>query len=215
MKKGFTLIETLLSLAISAMILLGCFALMNNMYNIVSTLEEGDPLDDHANGVENFLTGCIRNAKFPDKMENSLVGSKNNSITGGVRLGVNPESTSLETPQICFGVPKDVPFFISRKNFSPEKICWMELFDDGLYLMWTFIQPESKDRDRNIYKSLISPYVSDVSYIYLRSDGSFKEETEITIDENGAYTLPMLFKLHFKRGSEEQYRNIELYNYEN
>ena len=162
MKRGFTLIEVLFSLAISAIVMVGACVLMFNMSSILERFEEEEPFDVHVNGVEVFLKSVLKNSQMPDSRDytNSFAAFAENANLG---KGNPPDSMMGDKSKICFGVMDDIPFFLSRRGFSPEKDAWLDFREkDGLYIIWTFAKNEnynSASDDRPIYESLVSPFV--------------------------------------------------------
>ena len=216
MKRGFTLIEVLFSLAISAIVMVGACVLMFNMSSILERFEEEEPFDVHANGVEVFLKSVLKNSQMPDSRDytNSFAAFAENANLG---KGNPPDSMMGDKSKICFGVMDDIPFFLSRRGFSPEKDAWLDFREkDGLYIIWTFAKNEnynSASDDRPIYESLVSPFVVSMSYVYIDDDGRWLEEEDMDYVSSSSVAsnqMPNFIKLVFERGKETHTRYISL-----
>lgn len=57
--RGFTLIETVLAISISALVMFGGVALLFDMSKLSESLEMGGSLKSHADGVEGFLRSAF------------------------------------------------------------------------------------------------------------------------------------------------------------
>lgn len=216
MKRAFTLIEVLFSLAISALVMVGACVLMFNMSSILERFEEDEPFDVHVNGVELFLRNILKNSQMSSSRDytNNIEAFAENSNLG---KGNPPDSMMGDKSKICFGVMDDIPFFISRRSFSPEKDAWLDFREkDGLYIIWTFAKNEnynSANDDRPIYESLVSPFVVSMAYVYVDDDGRWLEEEDmdyLSSNSIASNQMPNFIKLVFERGKESYTRYISL-----
>ncbi len=216
MKRAFTLIEVLFALAISSIVMVGACVLMFNMSAILERFEEDEPFDVHVNGVETFLTRILKNSQISSSRDyqNTFTAFAENSNLG---KGNPPDSMMGDKAKICFGVAEDIPFFISRRTFSPEKDAWLDFREkEGLYILWTFVKNEnynSANDDRPIYESLVSPFVTSMLFVYIDEDGRWLEEDDmdyISSSSIASNQLPNFIKLTFERGNETYTRYISL-----
>ncbi len=216
MKRAFTLIEVLFSLAISAIVMVGACVLMFNMSSILERFEGDEPFDVHVNGVEVFLKNILKNSQMPQERDysNTFTAFAENSNLG---KGNPPDSMMGDKSKISFGVMDDIPFFISRRGFSPEKDAWLDFREkEGLYIIWTFAKNEnynSASDDRPVYESPVSPFVVSMSYVYIDEDGRWLEEEDmdyISSSSVASNQMPNFIKLVFERGKETHTRYISL-----
>lgn len=216
MRRAFTLVEVLFSLAISSIVMVGACVLMFNMSSLLERFEEGEPFDAHVNGVEVFLKSVLKNSQMPSSRDysNTFTAFAENSNLG---KGNPPDSMMGDKSRICFGVMDDIPFFISRRGFSPEKDAWLDFREkEGLYIIWTFAKNEnynSASDDRPIYESLVSPFVVSMSYVYIDEDGRWLEEEDMDYVSSSSVAsnqMPNFIKLVFERGKETHARYISL-----
>lgn len=216
MKRAFTLVEVLFSLAISAIVMVGACVLMFNMSSILERFEGDEPFDVHVNGVEVFLKNILKNSQMPQERDysNTFTAFAENSNLG---KGNPPDSMMGDKSKISFGVMDDIPFFISRRGFSPEKDAWLDFREkEGLYIIWTFAKNEnynSASDDRPVYESPVSPFVVSMSYVYIDEDGRWLEEEDmdyISSSSVASNQMPNFIKLVFERGKETHTRYISL-----
>lgn len=201
---AFTLVETVMAIAVSSIVMLGCCALMFDMVNVSEFIERGWTLRGHADGVDKFLRSMAMSSRFTDasKIEETL--SANSS--GTVVVAKLPKDVRTTQYYLCFGIQEDIPFLPAFRELSPEKICYLVLDDEGLSIVWQFSQPEDEDGEKAVFKSVVSRWVKELVYIY--SDGdSWEEEKQI---DTGRQAVPDYIKLLFERKGEKIERIIKL-----
>jgi len=212
-KRAFTILEVLLSLAIAGMVMVACVSLLFAMVKLIDDMEDSEPLENHANTVERFLRSAFLNSTFSQTMPEYVVGAVR-AGSGAVRLGQNPEIENGEVLHLCFGVARDHPLFLSRNQFSQEKICWLEFREgSGLYLVWTFIAYEEDETDYIVYENLISEYVESVSYLFYSEDRDWEEEKELNLTGENAGQMPLFLCLNFSDGQLSYKRIIPLFSF--
>ena len=196
-RKAFTLVEMVLSLFIAGVIMTGVSTFMVNTTNILSSLESGSSLDAHIDGVENFFTRTFAKTT--------------------VSKALPPQSFSANYSDnvISFSVDEDVPPYISRRGFSPEKTAYL-LFkeDEGLFLVWHFKQNENMrgvSTNYPIYETCLSKYVTRIEYVYIDSDGKWNYEEDME-DVQFSSMNPNFIKLYFKKGNSVIERFVRLKN---
>lgn len=202
---AFTLVESLLALSISALVMLGCCALLFDMVNVVEYFEKGWNLRAHADGVEKFLRASFMESVFTSRSGISDVKTTNTALT--LMLAKLPSEISSTDYYLCWSVQKDAPFYVSPRGISADKVCWLVCDGDGLWIVWEFTKPEDADKTEvSIYKSLVSRWVTGVSYFYLENN-SWKEEAEVSTTET---SMPYFIKITFQRGEEKIERVISI-----
>ncbi len=205
--KAFTLVEVVLATAISAVILFGCCAMMFDMVNIIEYFERGWSLRSHADGVEKFLRSSFMNSSSVQTSEIGETLANNSAKT--IYLAHDPDS-SLGDYYLCFSANYEHPFYVSPFKFSPDKICFLELDNDGLWIVWRFVVSEDKNSDPAIYRTQVSPWVTAMSYFYYDDTSGWQEEEEIRTSAASSSLMPTYIKLVFERGDETIERLISL-----
>ena len=196
---AFTLVEVVLATAISAVILFGCCAMMFDMVNVVEYFERGWSLRSHADGVEKFLRSSFMNSSAVQTSEIGETLANNSAKT--IYLAHDPE-TSLGDYYLCFSANYEHPIYVSPFKFSPDKICFLELDDDGLWIVWRFVVSEDRNSDPAIYRTQISPWVVSMSYFYYDDTSGWEEENEIRTSAASSSLMPTYIKLVFQNGEE-------------
>lgn len=202
----------MLAMSVAAVVMFGCCAMMFDMMTTSERLERGWTLKSHADGVERFLRSTLMSSLmlYPSRIEE--VYTQNSSKTLAVaRL---PDSVSTDYA-LVFGVNGQHPVFLSPTKFSPAKICWLRLDDDGLSIVWRHANAEDRNSDAIIYKTKISDFVKKIGYLY-PDNSAWKEEDEpdttgsnIASDQQNS-NMPYYIKLYFQYGDEQIERIIPL-----
>ena len=159
-RRAFTLVETVLALAVSAMIMLACAQLL---FDTAHTEILAAPLPDELGGNRDY--------------------------------------------RVVFTEKTAHPLYAAPFGLSPEKVCYLDFEEgEGLFIVWHFTQSEDRKNDRAIYKTRISPYASEILYIY--NDGRrWREEPQLTTRTEA---MPEFVKIKFSRSGETLERIIAL-----
>lgn len=204
-RRAFTLIETVLAVALSAAIMLACAEFIFLLIKTSGQFEGKWSLRGHADGVERFLRASLLNSAISDisGIEEKLYSLNKNSVL----VAKLPAELRENTYHIVFSARKPHPFYLSATSVSPEKLCYLAFKEeDGLSIIWHFYKPEYRDKEIVIYKTPVSKFVKSVSYIY-PEDALWKEtpilDTRIT-------AMPQFIKLTFEHNGEEIARIISL-----
>lgn len=203
---AFTLVEIMLALAISSVIMLGCTALMFDMVRLMDYFEKGSPFKSHVDGVEKFLRGAVMDSDIakPELFESRLASNAAQTVW----LARDFEEKSQDKYYIGYGVATEHPFYPSPLGFSGDKLCLLELSDEGLYVVWRFVEPERVGEDAAIYKTLLSPWVKKLGFLYFDND-TWKEEEEI-VTMLYSDLMPKYLKIYFDKNGETYERIIPL-----
>ena len=204
-RRAFTLIETVLAVALSAAIMLACAELIFLLVKTSEQFEGKWSLRGHADGVERFLRASLLNSAISDTsgVEEKLYDLNKNSVL----VAKLPAELRENTYHIVFSARKPHPFYLSASAVSPEKLCYLDFKEeDGLSIIWHFYKPEFRDKEIVIYKTPVSKFVKSVSYIY--PDDTLWKETPIL--DTRITAMPRFIKIVFERGGEETARVISL-----
>lgn len=207
-KGGFTLIEVLLALAVGMLVMFGCAALTCDMLSLVERLEKGFTLRAHADGVEKFLRGSFLNSVVEDssEFENVLASNSENTLFMSADLH-SPNSSEYF---LSFGDVRAHPLYVSPTGFVAERICVLENSDEGLFVVWKFVKSENGDDTRNTYKTLLSPYVTALRYMYFDETSGWKTEDKPLTDASASSLMPRYLLVDFARGDERITKLISL-----
>ncbi len=205
-RRAFTLMETILALAISTLVIFGASVVLFNMLTVSERLERGWTLKSHADGVERFLRSAINSAivTHPNRIKNVLAQYP----TKNLYLALPPESDSLDNYLLAFEIDTSHPLFVSPTGFSPEKICYLSKEDNNLSIIWRHANAEYENAEAGVYQTLLSPFVKDLIYYYDDETG-WIEENEI--DDSDSQKIPYYIKIIFAIGDEKIERIIPLF----
>lgn len=203
--RAFTLIETILAISLSAVIMLACAELIFNLVKTSSSFESGWTLKAHADGVEKFLRKSFMNSSFSNMSKISDVIFKRN--TNSLCVAKLPEEENTNNYYLAFSIKEPHPLFVSATEVSPEKYCFLQFVEDeGLYIVWKFLQSEDRDKEPIVYRTLLSPHVKDIAYIYYDST-LWKEEKQL---DTTMTSMPTFIKITFGDKVETITRIISL-----
>ena len=198
--RGFTLIEAVLAISISALVMFGGVALLFDMSKLSESLEMGGSLKSHADGVEGFLRSAFSTS------------SVQSSGDLGETFASNSDKTVYGDWLLAYGCAYDHPFYVSPTGFSPEKLCWLEYKEGVLSVIWKFVKSEEHDQECALYRSEISRRVANVEYWYYDDVGAWQLEPQLRDTTTGS-TMPQYVKITFSDGAETDERLIRLDNF--
>lgn len=219
-KKGFSLVEVLLALAVGGIVLMAASSLLVTISQAwANRPATRDAFDAHVNGIAHFLTAMLEEAS------GSGANSKGNNV---IELARPVGFSDRDDPLIKFYLPEAPPFFYWPHGLASRVHTYFQ-FDEGegFYLLWYtelqelekgengILQPEDEDQ---LFRSQVSPYFSEVYYCYYgeeeSAEGDQKEwAIESSLEENvesGKFRLPDFIKIVFNWEEENLERTITL-----
>ena len=221
MRRGFSMIEVLIALAIGGLLLVSATDLL---VLISKRWAEGpsskDAFDAHVNGVARFLTAVVEEATPP-----VLNRSGNEAIDLRRPVGFSDS----DDPLIHFYLREAPPFFVWPKA-SASRIHAYLYFEDGegLSILWfSELQELEKNEEGNmvpededeLFKTPISPFCEEIYYCYFGEEGDGPEDikeweypTDLRESEKteGKFQLPAFVKLIFRGEEEDMDRTITI-----
>lgn len=208
--RGFTLIEAVLAISISALVMFGGVALLFDMSKLSESLEMGGSLKSHADGVEGFLRSAFSTSSVQSSGDLGETFASNSDKT--VYVSKNPDTIGSGDWLLAYGCAYDHPFYVSPTGFSPEKLCWLEYKGGVLSVIWKFVKSEEHDQECALYRSEISRRVANVEYWYYDDVGAWQLEPQLRDTTTGS-TMPQYVKITFSDGAETDERLIRLDNF--
>ena len=208
-KRGFTLVEILMAVAIGGLILVSASGFLFGVFNL-SLVAEREPLfEEHVDSTSRFLEYAFATA-LPAR-ENSSRNSENeeetpsrgNNDTNQSAPTVSwqriPGESGLNPEGLSFRLPGDIPIFVAENTYLPEVTCYLVFKDgEGLLLRWRTDEMAAEDDD-DVLTSLISPYVTEVTYYYYdREDDTWEESDEAEQSDEGQTMMPDFIGLAFE-----------------
>ncbi len=212
-RRAFSLIELLMSLAVASMVMMSCVWLFLSMVNLSESAQNAPQLLQKASAAEKFLRCAFLNSSFPQRMPDDLIGNIR-TTSGAIRIGQYPENTDTQELNLCFGLERFHPLFLSADGFAKEKVCWLKFEKDtGLFLVWTFVDLEYEKTERTIYKTKISDCVAEVSYMFYSEEYGWQEEDSLSQSGDNAGLIPHYIKIVFADSGQSTTRYVPLYSF--
>ncbi len=221
---GFTLLEIVLSLAVTALLLAGASFFLFSLSNIWLKAETEPGLDQHYLGATRFLEYVLTQAKAtssssgtssPGSSANAeqtpQTGASASSSTGAssakianVTWGYPPNESTAGSPLMQFTLSEQQPLFVWDDGPLPDLTCWLLLEeDDGLYVVWKAAK-QSKENASEIYRTLVSALVTKISYLYYNESNETWEEDELPPSETMTGGTIKGVNFTFDLGGEER-----------
>lgn len=192
-KRGYTLIEVLLAILLGGMLLTAVSSFLVSLINLSMALEEEPLFDQHARNVANFLQQAM--------LTSSAYAEEGNAgqQSGGVSWQPLPSSSKLNEEALQFRLPGSYPLFLMESPFVPEVDCWLVFLPgEGLYLDWR-TDAQARENQEWIFRTLLSPYVSEVTYCYYDAERNrWEEKAEPMQAASGGLAMPDYLKFVFR-----------------
>ncbi len=125
-------------------------------------------------------------------------GSTSGQRKQGVVWGWPPGVSTLEPPSISFRLEEDVPLLVWEKGPRPAVTCYLVFREgEGLSLLWQ-TDRQRREEEREFQRTLISPHVTAVSYLFYDSEAkTWSETAKPEESKDGQQKLPDMMKLTF------------------
>tara|TARA_B100001093_G_scaffold73149_1_gene63739 strand:- start:149 stop:859 length:711 start_codon:yes stop_codon:yes gene_type:complete len=219
-KRGFSMIELLLAMAIGGMLLVGAVSLLVTVSQAwANRPATRDAFDAHVNGVANFLHATLEEASLPQ------ANRTGNSV---VDLQRPVGFSDSDEPLVHFYLREAPPLFV-WPNAVATRVHTYLYFDDreGLSFLWFSELQELEKNEKgklepedesDLRKTPISSFCDEIFYCYYGDEddkeGDIKEwKVEDDLEENiqsGKFRIPAFIKLVFRWEEEDLERTITL-----
>jgi len=219
-KRGFSMIELLLAMAIGGMLLVGAVSLLVTVSQAwANRPATRDAFDAHVNGVANFLHATLEEASLPQ------ANRTGNSV---VDLQRPVGFSDSDEPLVHFYLREAPPLFVWPNGVATRVHTYL-YFDDreGLSFLWFSELQELEKNEKgkleledesDLRKTPISSFCDEIFYCYYGDEddkeGDTKEwKIEDDLEENiqsGKFRIPAFIKLVFRWEDEDLERTITL-----
>ncbi|MDB6126578.1 MAG: hypothetical protein JWM35_474 [Verrucomicrobia bacterium] len=191
-QRGFTLLEILLALALTALVLVSMNVFVFSMGELWGRNSEVRLFDRHVRAVTRFLDRELRAASLPPAVATGT--------TPVVPQEIRTLGGSTET-LLTFELLAGSRILTWPDRPLPEVVCSLQARErDGLVLLW-HSRLEKKFNDDPPRETIITPLVTALSYDYYDPDfRTWKNETILRKDGNGLYQAPQRLRLKFTYG---------------
>ncbi|MDB6093451.1 MAG: hypothetical protein JWM32_1013 [Verrucomicrobia bacterium] len=189
---GFTLLEILLALALTALVLVSLNVFVFSMGELWGRNTDVRLFDRHVRAVTRFLDDQLRTASLPPATTATAVPIAPQEI--------RPQTGSTEN-LLTFELLAGSRILAWPDRPLPEVVCSLQLRErEGLMLLW-HSRLEEKFADDPPRETLITPLVTAMSYDYYDTDfKAWKTETTFRKDNNGQLQTPQRLRLKFTYG---------------
>ena len=188
-RRGFTLIEVLLSLALVALILVALNTFIFSMSELWGRNADVRLFDRHVRAVTRYLQGELLRASLPPS-------ASVNSTPVGIQK-ITPEGGSQEN-LLTYMVLNGGRVLRWPGSPLPEVTCSLEVRrDEGLYMLW-HSDLETHFNDEPPRETLVSPFVTAMGYDYYDPDvNKWTSETAVKMDASGNPMPPQRLRITF------------------
>ena len=188
-RRGFSLIEVVLSMALVGLVLVGLNTFIFSMSELWGKNTDVRLFDQHARAVTRFLQREVNRASLPP-------AAAPNSTPVGVQP-VTPSGGSQEN-LITYMELTGNRTLSWPGNPLPEVYCSLQVRrDKGLYMLW-HSDLENHFNDDPPRESLVSPFVTAISYDYFDTDfNKWTTETTFRNDAAGNPLAPQRLRVTF------------------
>lgn len=225
---GMSLLEVILAIAIAGFVLTSAVSLLVSVTAIWSDRSERHFFTDHVDGVTEFLNATFAAAgtqvvASKPSLSNDSGTTKPTDDGGGappepeptadsnniafsadtpIRWQRPPGFTNYSEPLLNFSMADDTPILVGLENAPALGINAFLHFepDEGLSLLWHSMVQEEVEDINDLNRTLISPLVKKVTYIYWDERFEAWNEDEVPREGDGdeQYILPRFIKLFFE-----------------
>ena len=218
---GMSLIEVVLAIAVAGFVLSSAVSLMVSVSSIWSQRSERYFFVDHVDGVTEFLNATLMladteiasnidgndtNENQDQETEPSPSGSASGSLMylaeEPIRWERLPGSADYEEPLLHFSIADTPPLFVDPEDAPSLNIRAFLHFkkSEGLSLLWYSMLQEEVEDINDLRRTLVSPLITEISYIYWdeRFERWEEEDRPQKDNETDEFRLPRFIKLTFE-----------------
>lgn len=199
-RKGLTLVEILVAIAI-----MGTFMTLLSFHlvalsNLWLNRTDGDFFDQHVDGVVMFLNNALEASETSTE-----VGAESSENSQPVEWARPPGRSEFDDPLLHFR-QREAPALFVREGLSLPSIMAYIHFDerDGLSILWySALDAEEVEAERDLRRTPISAFVSKIEYAYYDMEDDEWELTGDPLEEDDeTFRLPHFLKLTFSHPEE-------------
>jgi prepilin-type N-terminal cleavage/methylation domain-containing protein len=189
LRRGFTLLEILVAMAIVALVLVAMNTFVFSMGELWGRNSDLRLFELHVRNVTRFLQRELQMASLPPF---TAVNEP------GISVQETRSASGFTDNLITFELPEGSRLFTWPEHALPDVVCALSVRDrEGLFLLW-HSRLEKKFTDDPPRESIITPLVTEMSYEYFDPDfKSWKNERTLRRGPNGDYLTPQRLRLKF------------------
>ena len=189
---GFTLLEVLLAMVLGGLIITAAAGFLFGVFNLTLVAEKKPLFAEHANNVSRFLEFSFASALPVDSDDSEGDGETISWQRVPGVSGLNPQGLSMR-------LRGDLPVFQGEESPLPELNCYLVVDGaNGLSLVWQSDDMANDNIDA-AYRSELSPYVSDLNYLYYDAlNDNWESSGDAEKLDDGTLAIPDFIQLTFK-----------------
>lgn len=196
MRRGFTLLEILVALALTALVLVALNTFVFSMGELWGRNTDLRLFDRHVRAVSRFLERELRVAAQPP--------NGNAKASPFPVQDIRTQGGATET-LMTFELPEGCRLFVWPGQPLPEVVCALAVRPGaGLVMLW-HSRLEKQFDDQPPRETVVSPLVTELSYDYY-DEGfkNWKNQTSLQKDGTGQYLVPQRLRLKFSYRTRTQ-----------
>jgi prepilin-type N-terminal cleavage/methylation domain-containing protein len=195
-RRGFTLLETLLALALTGLLMVGLNTFIFSMGELWGRNTDLRLFDQHIRAVTRFLQHELQAAARPPAASAEFAPFKMEEI--------RTQAGSTET-LLTFELFEGSRLFVWPGQPLPEVVCSLSVREgSGLLLHW-HSRLEKDFADQPPRETVVSPLITGLGYDYYDADfKNWKNETQPQRNAQGAYDAPQRLRLKFTYRNRSQ-----------
>lgn len=206
-----------MAVVLGGLILTAAASFVFGVFNITLMAEKEPMFEEHVDSTSRFIEYTFNAAIPSEDSDNSSdtqsgqsnsrrrtttedEGSSGSSQNGAVSWQRIPGETGLNPEALSFRLPGDLPILVDEEQaFLPEVQCWLVFKEDeGLLLRWRTDEMADEDDDAT-FTSVISPYVTSMTYWYYDSeDDKWEDSDEVEEADEGGKRMPEFIALTYE-----------------
>ncbi|MFA6959327.1 MAG: prepilin-type N-terminal cleavage/methylation domain-containing protein [Opitutaceae bacterium] len=195
-RRGFTLLETLLALALAGLLMVALNAFIFSMGELWGRNTDLRLFDRHVRAVTRFLEHELHAAALPPA---------GTADTAPITVEEIRTQAGLTETLLTFELFQGSRVFVWPGQPLPEVVCSLSVRENvGLLFLWHSRLEENFD-DKPPRETVVSPLVSAISYDYYDTNfKNWKTETEPRRNAQGQYEAPQRLRLKFTYRTRSQ-----------
>ncbi|MBI5693194.1 MAG: prepilin-type N-terminal cleavage/methylation domain-containing protein [Verrucomicrobia bacterium] len=191
-RRGFTLLEILLALALVSLLLVSMNTFIFSMGELWGQRTDVRLFDQHVRAVTRFLDNELRTSALPP-------AARPNSTPIALQE-IRPQNGLMEK-MLTFELPAGSRLFSWPERPLPEVVCSLQVRpNEGLILLWHSRLEKNFETD-SPRETVVTPLVSALAYDYYDADARrWTTETTLKMDPQGQPLTPQRLRLKFTYG---------------
>jgi prepilin-type N-terminal cleavage/methylation domain-containing protein len=188
-RRAFTLLEVLIAMAIVALVLVAMNTFVFSMGELWGRNSDLRLFELHVRNVTRFLQRELQTASLPP------FAAVNET---GISVQETKSPSGFTDNLLTFELPEGSRLFAWPERPLPDVVCALSVRDrEGLFILWRS-RLEKKFEDDPPRESIITPWVTEMSYEYYDPDfKSWKNERSLRREGSGEYVVPQRLRLKF------------------